>query len=153
MTFVTLALIMAGLGALGGLANGFLPGKNLEMPRVQKSAGVTLLKPGFLGDMITGAIAATVTWGAYGPFASANVLGDPGTTVTFTATAGQVLGALVTGMGGARILSAEVDKRALTRAASTAAAADGDETVARQIATASPEEALELAEQLPDAPG
>ena len=125
---------MAGLGAAGGLVNGLLSGKGLEMPGLRRAG------------------AALVTWGVYGPFASVDIFADAGKALSSGSTAGQLLGALGTGIGGARILSAEVDRRVLKVAASKAAGADGSDTAAQEIANASPSEALAIAEALPRPP-
>jgi hypothetical protein len=57
-------------------------------------------------------------------------------------------GAVLTGVGGARIITSEVDKRLLKAAAAEAAGAQPDAGKAAQIASANPASALNIAKAM-----
>jgi hypothetical protein len=100
-------------GCVGGFANAVLSGQ-LELPKRDAKAGV--YRPGWIGDVVVGGIAALVFWGLYGPYSGAVLLGpgDPdGPAVILRVS--ELFGALLTGVGGGRLLTAEVEKRILTR--------------------------------------
>ena len=54
-------------------------------------------------------------WGLYGPMAKVAVIGEISPTMRVTFTIAELAGSLVTGIGGGRILSSEVEKRALSK--------------------------------------
>lgn len=101
-----LLLWIGGLGAIGGLSNCLLAGE-FVMPEYDKDAKVW--KPGWLGNVVVGGVAAIVVWGIYGPLASFDLTNtlDPHITLS------QLLSSLVVGIGGARILSLEAQKMLL----------------------------------------
>ncbi|MGQ0615253.1 MAG: hypothetical protein ACT4PV_16090 [Planctomycetaceae bacterium] len=109
---VTIAVVIAGAGLLGGLVSSFLANQ-FKLPKLDLQAGVFM--PGWIGNAIVGAIAALVLWGLYGPLASAVVIGDGSEAVKASLRMADVAGALVTGLGGSKILAAEVDKRLLAK--------------------------------------
>src|SRR5262245_26040813 len=112
-------LIIAGAGALGGLANALATDNTFPLPqRVLNKAGTATVawQAGALGNMFTAAIAALVSWGLYGPSSAYFIVGSapagsPTTPVTLTIYA--AASALLIGFGGARWLTNEVDKRLL----------------------------------------
>ena len=59
--------------------------------------------PGFLGNILVGAVAAFVVWGLYGA-------PSPGRGVDWK-LAGPVAGSLIVGIGGSRALTEEINKR------------------------------------------
>ena len=72
--------------------------------------------PGWIGTVLVGGFAALVFWGLYGPMAHSVLIGTPeaaGTTISLRVS--ELLGALVSGIGGGRLLSAEVEKKVLAR--------------------------------------
>lgn len=98
------------------------------MPRkspVNGANGVGIWRPGYIGNILIGAVAAIVSWGLYGPFSAAYLFGTspvPETTPQkFGLTLSAFVGAVLVGVGGAKWLSDEVDKRLLKAAASEAA--------------------------------
>jgi len=101
-------LISFGVGLVGGLCNGLLKEEGLIFPRREPMpGGGGILRPGFAGNMIIGGIAAIVVVGSSGP------LSQLGMAATYEPTVGFIIGALISGFGGARILTGEVDKRLL----------------------------------------
>src|SRR5262249_11655502 len=97
------AIFAAGL--VGGLVNALLAEKGLRIWQIEHLPdGGTIIRPGFVGNMLIGGVAAVVMVLAYYPPATAgssNPIFSPQ----------QLLGALAAGVGGARILSQEVDRR------------------------------------------
>ncbi|MHA7957824.1 hypothetical protein ACX9I7_08695 [Streptomyces sp. L500] len=133
---------MAAAGALGGVVNALLSDSELVLPR--EKAGI--LQPGFLGNALLGSFAAVVTWGLYGPLKEAVLLGsrplgEPPVSLTVTA----LVGAALTGVGGARVVTAEVDKRYLRSAGANAAITPADPQLATALRTASPSDAAQTA--------
>lgn len=106
MKIWSLLTIIAALGAIGGVANCAVAGEFVR-PRfdpVNKS-----WRPGWLGNVIVGLIAAIVVGGMYGPLAQyvINTAQDlPQLTVA------QLLGAVLVGMGGANILTQLAQRQA-----------------------------------------
>lgn len=54
-------------GAVGGMVNCLINDKGFQLPQVVALDGSSILVPGFIGNIITGAIAAGVSWALYGP--------------------------------------------------------------------------------------
>nr|WP_320132409.1 hypothetical protein [uncultured Holophaga sp.] len=129
--------------------NGFL------MPKRERSgASVTILRPGCLGNVFTGGVAALISWGLYGPLSAYLLLGSQEALAGNQNLAGlglslsSLVGAILVGMGGARWLSSEVDKSLLRAAAAHAAAGHPSLAAAQQIALAPPAQALGVARNL-----
>lgn len=154
MSLWTLLLIVCVAGGVGGVVNallsdnqGFVLPHNVEVapnhPRI--------FRPGFLGNILIGAIAAGISWGLYGPFAAYVVFGDSSAANTGAPflTLSSLVGAIVVGVGGARWLTNEVDKNVLHAAATYAAGKTADPAAAQQIALAPPSEALRVAAGMP----
>jgi len=142
-----LALIIALAGAVGGMANALLTDNGFIRWKAITVNDRTVWRPGFLGNVLLGAIAAFVSWGVYGRYAGVDVVGGgPGANVS--ETLGGIAGATLVGVGGARFLTSEVDKRMLQLAAAKAAAASPSAAAAASIATATPAQALEAAKNL-----
>jgi hypothetical protein len=168
MAIEGLLLIIAGLGALGGLANALMSDNGFILPKRETAGGRNILRPGFLGNAFLGALAAVIFWGLYGPFAEVNVVGtDPrqepavaGATREeednkFGETLSGLIGALVIGVGGARVITSEVDKRLLQATAVEAAGKAPSPTEAARIGNATPASALSIATSMapPDTEG
>ena len=107
---------------------------------------------GDLGNIVIGAVAAVISWGLYGPFSAAYLFGTspvPETTPQkFDLTLSAFVGAVLVGVGGAKWLSDEVDKRLLKAAASEAAKKESSSEASTQILAASPAEALNVARRM-----
>ena len=141
-------------GAIGGIINALLTDQGFVKPYKQRNEGVKIYRPGFLGNILTGAIAAGISWGLYGPLASHVILGLSATTSGPPATGltlSSLVGAVLIGVGGARWLTNEADKNLLRTAASRAASAKPSADAAERIAFASPAEAVEIASELAQA--
>src|SRR5438034_1561780 len=126
MPLWTLLWVICAAGAVGGLINTVLVEDGFHLPTMKDG----ILRPGFLGNILTGAAAAGASWGLYGPFSAASIFGPQpggGPADNFNMSLAALIGAFFVGMGGARWLTSEVDKKlekatntVLTTAMSTA---------------------------------
>jgi hypothetical protein len=105
VSIIWAALIIAGLGAVGGLVNCAIAGE-FALPRVDRDAKVW--RPGWIGNVVIGAVAAPVIWGIYGPLAGHTVTGTDNIDLTLA----QLFVSIVIGIGGGRILTLEAQKQA-----------------------------------------
>jgi hypothetical protein len=105
MDICSLIGLMVGLGALGGLINCAISGE-FHLPHTDKEAKIW--RPGWVGNVLVGGVAAVVVWGIYGPLASFDLLG--GQNLDPHLTLAQLFSSLVVGLGGGRILSLEAQK-------------------------------------------
>lgn len=135
------AALIAGLaGGLGGAVNALMTDNGFIMPKTTTvDSGGVIWRPGVVGNVVIGAIAAVVSWGLYGPAAGVAVTSTVAADLTWAGFAAAVL----VGVGGSRWLSAEVDKTLLRAAASEAAKKDKNPALAAKIATLSPASALD----------
>jgi hypothetical protein len=131
-------------GATGGLVNAFLSNNGFVVPTKIIAGTSTIWRPGVLGNVFVGSVASTAAWAMYGPVAN--------TTIRSFSQAEDfrpfVIGlSLIIGIGGARWLSNEVDKRLLRTVGQRLARDVDDPEIARVAATAlendSPAECLE----------
>jgi hypothetical protein len=146
--WVLLIVIFVG-GAIGGAANALISDNGFIMPLRQQEGNVINYRPGFLGNLLTGGIAATISWGLYGPLSGyfLVVVGKSSTPAeTHTGvTIAAFVGAILIGVGGARWLTNEVDKNILRDTASQAAAGPESPALAAKIQTSTPSNALKAA--------
>jgi hypothetical protein len=98
-------LVIAGLGAVGGLVNCAVAGE-FALPHIDREARVW--RPGWIGNVVAGAIAAPVIWGIYGPLAGRSITAPEPIEVTLI----QAFTSIVIGFGGGRILTLEAQKQA-----------------------------------------
>ncbi|MDH3798122.1 MAG: hypothetical protein OET21_07960 [Desulfobacterales bacterium] len=141
-----MTLIFA-FGALGGVVNALLTDNGFILPKKEQRDNTKIIRPGFLVNIFIGGVAALVSWGLYGPFAAVFIIGgtnDPNLYSTGLSLS-SVVGGLLVGVGGARWLSNEVDKKLLRAAASTAASGQPNDQKAIRISAAPPAEALRIA--------
>ena len=139
-------------GAVGGAVNALMTDNGFLLPKSETTlSGATILRPGYVGNMLIGGVAALVSWGLYGPLGGYIVAG---TTQALQANAAperlglslaSLVGGLLVGVGGARWLSNEVDKNLLRAAASSAASKAPSESASKTIAMGTPAEALSVA--------
>lgn len=139
-------LIICAAGAFGGLVNALMTDNGFFLPCEQHSNGTMIVRPGFLGNVLIGTVSALTSWGLYSSFGSIELLQPLPSTTSFTLAS--VVGAMLIGVGGARWLTNEVDKRLLRAAAAEAAAAPASTTSAQQMAVASPANILDIAQKL-----
>jgi len=107
MGITSLVLLVATLGGIGGLANCLVAGE-LCLPHIDRSAKVW--RPGLIGNIFVGAVAAVVVWGIYGPLASFNIIS--GNLTQASLTIAQLLSSLLVGLSGGRILTTLAEKQA-----------------------------------------
>ena len=122
LSFIALA------GAVGGVVNALMTDNGFALPKSEPtSTGTTVLRPGYLGNVLIGAVAAVVSWGLYGPFSAYFIAGTPQAMATNASpdrvglSLASLVGGVLIGVGGARWLSNEVDKNLLRAAAAQAA--------------------------------
>ena len=142
-------------GAVGGVVNALMTDNGFLLPKSEQASGkTTVVRPGYLGNVLIGAIAAVVSWGLYGPLSAYFIAG---TTEALKANASpervglslaSLVGAVLVGVGGPRWLSSEVDKNLLRAAAAQAASKQSSPDASQQIAMASPAQALSVARNM-----
>jgi hypothetical protein len=139
-------------GAVGGLINALMTDNGFLLPRKEKvDTGASIFRPGYLGNLLIGAVGAAISWGLYGPLANYVIAGTAEALATNTnldtigLSLSSMVGAALVGIGGARWLTNEVDKSLLRAAASKAAGGQPTNEASRQIALASPVDALRIA--------
>jgi len=97
-------------GLVGGLLNGYLAAEGLVMPRRESLPdGQTIFRPGFLGNVIVGAVTAVVLTSLYSPIGGLKL--GTASAQSYDLTVGAVVGAFLNGLGGARLLTQEVNRR------------------------------------------
>ena len=94
-------------GALGGLLNAYLQDGGFKLPGFQVLVdGQRIFRPGFLGNVLVGLVAAVVMWGLYGtPSPPAGVHWQ---------WAGHVAASILAGVGGSRVLTSQIDKKLIS---------------------------------------
>ncbi len=98
-------------GCVGGLLNAFFPHQALVLPRVRTIRGRRTLEPGWVGNVAVGGIAALALWGLYGPHSGVDLLAPA--EVVAPLRLGQVFAALLTGLGGGRVLTTQAARLSL----------------------------------------
>jgi hypothetical protein len=159
MTIWELLGVICGCGAIGGIVNALLSeDRGLAWPKRVSVGDRSVWRPGFLGNIIIGAITAGLFWMLYGPYADTAVIGSTAESVVgraleeegeFGETLAGLAGAVLSGIAGARLLTATVDKKFFQEAASAAAENPPSADTAARISTASPSNALRLASNVP----
>ena len=109
MTIWQIILLIAGCGAVGGIVNCAISGE-FNYPRFDAAAKVW--RPGWIGNVLVGAVASAVVWGIYGPLASVDLL--TGEMAGVRLTVAQLLTSLVIGLSGGKILTLMAEKQAAT---------------------------------------
>jgi hypothetical protein len=151
MNIWILLLYIAIAGALGGVVNALITDKGFYLPSKEQVDSITIYKPGWIGNVIIGALAAAISWGLYGPLAAYFIAGTKEAMTTNATpdkiglTLSSLVGAALLGVGGARWLTSEVDKNLLKAAASKAASAPPSSAASQQMALATPTQALDIA--------
>lgn len=139
-------LAISVFGMIGGVINALLTDNGFLKPKRETTDHGDIFRPGYFGNMFIGAVSAFVSWGLYGPFAAVTLLGPPPAPGTpppaLSVTLSALAGAVLVGIGGARWLTNEVDKKLLRAAASSAAAKQPDQDISAAILAATPAAAL-----------
>ena len=146
MTFFLILVVVWVAGGIGGAINALMSDNGFVLPKAADTNDGRILRPGFLGNVLIGGVAAVISWGLYGPFAAYPLIGGsvPSGSASVMLSLSAFVGAVLVGVGGARWLTNEVDKTLLRAAASQAAAGTADSDKAAKILTASPAQALSL---------
>lgn len=137
-------------GAFGGIINAIVSDNGFIRPREETVDNITIVRPGFLGNILLGAVAAFISWGLYGAYSAVIVyiagtgLGTEGISISVSTIAGAIL----IGIGGARWLTNEVDKTLLRTAAVTAAASRASYDESQRIAISTPAQAFNIAKRM-----
>jgi len=108
MQIWTIAVVVSLSGALGGFVNAFLTG-SLHLPRRTEDR----YAPGWLGNVIVGAVVAFLLWDLYAPSSTAVVIGEGSSNAKGILTFAEVAGSIVVGIGAAHILASGVEKKRL----------------------------------------
>ena len=162
MVFLVVLVVLAGL--IGGAINALLSDNGFLMPRPQSVGGGTIYRPGFLGNMLIGAVSSFVSWALYGPLANVVIAGpaaalNEGGAVVPGITLSSLGGAVLVGVAGSRWLTNEVDKAMLRDASVIAARSQAqnpdEQEQSTQIAnsmslSSSPAHLLRLVQNLPN---
>ena len=136
-------------GAFGGIINAIVSDNGFIRPREETVDNVTIIRPGFAGNILLGAVAAFISWGLYGAFSGAIIYGsETGLVANIALSISTVAGAILIGMGGARWLTNEEDKTLLRTAAVTAAASRASCDESQRIAIATPAQAFNIAKKM-----
>ncbi|MBD2028137.1 hypothetical protein [Leptolyngbya sp. FACHB-711] len=131
-------------GAIGGLVNAIITDNGFFCPRVEQVKNIRVVRPGFIGNVFIGAVAAIVSWGLYSPFAQVNLLERH----ELSLTPSTIAAAMLIGVAGAKWLTSEVDKGLLKVAASEAAKSKPCAQTAQEILGASPAQVLNITRNL-----
>jgi hypothetical protein len=134
-------------GGIGGVINALLTDNGFIIPKYEDASGNKIWRPGVVGNVLIGAVAAVISWGLYGPFGDFVILPKPSTGDPNIKVAAFV-GAILVGVAGAKWLSNEVDKKLLKAAASAAAAGQPSADAPAQMMAVSPANALKIAQSL-----
>jgi len=137
-------------GAVGGVINALVSDNGFIKPREETLDNETIVRPGFAGNILLGATASFISWGLYGAFSNAVVFGAANGTGTeeISVTISAIAGAILVGIGGARWLTNEVDKKLLRKAAVTAAASRSSFIDAQMMEDATPAGAFNIAKKM-----
>jgi hypothetical protein len=153
MTVLGVIGVISVAGAVGGAINALLTDNAFIMPYRDKD-NRNIIRPGMVGNIFIGIVAALVSWGLYGPWANTvwfvgklitNGTLTPMAEVNIGVTISTLAGAVLVGIGGSRWLTSEVDKRLFNVAITNAANRPPDDPKLKgQFIGASPQEALDL---------
>jgi len=127
------------MGSLGSLGSSFLGDSGWHLPMNEDG----IVRPGYLGNMLIGALAALASWGMQ---KGAVLIGSPASVLSFSTA--DMAHAIVIGFAGASWFKSHIEKVILQRTAVVAASKAADPTAASQIATATPMEALKVANSM-----
>jgi hypothetical protein len=143
-----MCLVILGAGAVGGIGNAMITDNGFPLPQWKQVDGAKILRPGVLGNVLLGALGALVSWGLLSSV-STLIIFSGNQAMSADLTVGTLIGAIIAGLGGARVLTSEVDKNLLKAAASEAAMATPSPEKAKAIANSSPAAALDIASTMP----
>lgn len=142
-------------GSVGGIVNALMTDNGFILPKSEKVEDkIIILRPGYIGNILIGAVSAVVSWGLYGPLSSVLIAGTVEALKANVSpdkvglSLASLVGAIMIGVAGARWLTSEVDKSLLKAAAAQAAGANSSIGDSQKIAMASPAQALNIARNM-----
>jgi hypothetical protein len=110
MTIGYAIALVVGFGRVGGLINAFLTEQGFMLPSIDRLPdGHKIWRPGFAGNVLVGGIVAIVLAGLYSPLGAVEINAPAAANLHLTIAS--LAGALPSGVGGARLLTRELDKR------------------------------------------
>ena len=78
-------------GMLGGFVNAPVSGNGFLLPKTEVVYNSRIIRPGFLGNILIGAVASMVSWGIYGPLSATPILALTVQAPTLSTIAGALL--------------------------------------------------------------
>jgi hypothetical protein len=135
-------------GGLGGVVNALMTDNGFILPKWEDADGNKIWRPGMVGNIFMGAVAAVISWGLYGPFAAYIIKGGPVGAPEPNLSVAALVGAALIGIAGSRWLSNEVDKKLLKATTASALAGAGSVGAAAKIMAATPAQALKLVQSM-----
>lgn len=145
--WISLVVILVS-GAVGGVVNAIITDNGFIKPREEVVDKVCIIRPGVAGNVLLGSIAAFISWGLYGSYSGAIIFGALATqSADVSLSLSTISGAILIGIGGARWLTNETDKRLLKAAAVTAASRSSVEDSQKMI-VATPAQTFNLAKNM-----
>lgn len=148
MNIVMVFFLIFLAGAIGGVVNALLTQNGFILPKKIEDKDFTIMKPGYMGNILIGAVSGIVSWGLYGPLAGTDI-SDPNLKPPFSPAS--FAGAILVGIAGARWLTNEVNKSLFKAAAIEAAKKPADIHASQRISnTTSPEKAFKIAQGITD---
>ena len=136
------ALVVMGAGAIGGVVNALLSDNKFPLPKRVED----VLCPGFITNVLVGALAAFASWASYGSGAGvelAKTAAEGVERAQISLTFSALSGAFIVGVGGARWITNEVDKRLLKESVKVAAEKKVPRERCEKIVKKSPRQVLE----------
>ena len=136
-------------GAIGGIINALFTDNGFIMPREEIADKVSILRPGVVGNVLLGSIAAFISWGLYGAYSGAIIFGSvAGQDAEVSLSLSTMSGAILIGIVGAKWLTNETDKRLLKTAAVTAASAKPSLEDSKRMLLSTPAQTFNLAKNM-----
>jgi hypothetical protein len=135
-------IAVAVCGALGGFVNVFIGDSGLHLPTIEQG----IFRPGYIGVVVVGLIAAVGAWLATQTSAlTGNLTPNPPVTLRLS----ELSTAIIVGFGGARWFKSEAETTIFRKTAAVAAGKSADNQAAATIAAGTPIEALNAAIRMP----
>lgn len=132
-------------GAVGGVFNSIIIDQGFKTGGRETKDGQSVWKLGFSSNILSGAFAAFVSWGLYGPLNSADLFKENAVQLTLST----ICGAALIGFSGSSWLTTQLDKSAWKSTAIEATKTQPSPETAAAIATQTPQQALKTVKNLP----
>jgi hypothetical protein len=138
--------LIALAGALGGLVNALLTDNGFTFPRSEKG----IWCPGAISNVLLGSAAAIASWSFYGSGSTVDLATNLPERAKISLTFSALSGAFLVGVGGARWITNEVDKRLLKQSVKEAAKKNIPPETCEEILKQYPRKIVKLIVQQPD---